>query len=296
MKKSLKELNLEDDFLFAKVMSNKEVCKEFLEKLLNIEIVKIEMPESQKTIDLLLDSKGVRLDIYVKDENNTVYNIEMQRAGSKDLPKRFRYYQGSIDLDLINKGNYYKKLSKSYIIFICTFDLFGLGRHKYTFENLCLEDNNIKLDDGTQKIILNTRGIINDLNDELLEFLRYVENSNETVANESKGTLVKHTHNVVTQVKSNPKMEVEFMTLLERYRENFEEGREEGIAEGRAEGRKQGIAEGRKEGIAEGRKEGMAEEKKEIAKNLLNMNLSLDQISKATGLTIDEIEKLKEEN
>ena len=73
MSKTLKELNLEDDFLFAKVMSDKKICKEFLEKLLEIEIEKIEMPENQKTIDLLLESKGIRLDIYVKDENNTVY-------------------------------------------------------------------------------------------------------------------------------------------------------------------------------------------------------------------------------
>ena len=54
-------------------MSDKEICKEFLEKLLEIEIEKIEMPENQKIIDLLLESKGIRLDIYVKDENNTVY-------------------------------------------------------------------------------------------------------------------------------------------------------------------------------------------------------------------------------
>ena len=94
MIKTLKELNLEDDFLFAKVMSDKDICKEFLEKLLEIKIEKIEMPENQKTIDLLLESKGIRLDIYVKDENNTVYNVEMQRGKHKNIPKRLRYYQG----------------------------------------------------------------------------------------------------------------------------------------------------------------------------------------------------------
>ena len=56
MTKTLKELNLEDDFLFAKVMNDKEICKEFLEKLLEIKIEKIEMPENQKTIDLLLET------------------------------------------------------------------------------------------------------------------------------------------------------------------------------------------------------------------------------------------------
>ena len=107
MLKTLKELNLEDDFLFAQVMSDKDICKEFLEKLLDLEIEKIEMPENQKTIDLVLESKGIRLGIYVKDENKTVYNVEMQRGKHKNIPKRLRYYQGNIDLDLINKGEDY---------------------------------------------------------------------------------------------------------------------------------------------------------------------------------------------
>lgn len=229
MDKTLKELNLEDDFLFAKVMSDKEICKEFLEKLLEVEITKVEMPENQKTIDLLLESKGIRLDIYVKDEKDTVYNVEMQRGKHRNIPKRLRYYQGNIDLDLISKGDDYNKLAKSYIIFICTFDLFNAGRHKYSFETVCKEDNNIKLKDDTNKIILNTKGVIRDLSDELIEFLNYVEHSDEKTAENAKGALVKNVHKRVTKVKNDASVEVEFMTLLERDREKIEEGREEGI-------------------------------------------------------------------
>eukprot|EP00828_Plagiopyla_frontata_P042446 TRINITY_DN6331_c0_g1_i3.p2 TRINITY_DN6331_c0_g1~~TRINITY_DN6331_c0_g1_i3.p2 ORF type:complete len:236 (+),score=32.99 TRINITY_DN6331_c0_g1_i3:161-868(+) len=174
MNKTLKELNLEDDFLFAKVMSDKEICRELLEKILEIKIEKVEMIEEQKTIDLLLESKGIRLDVYVKDENNTIYNVEMQRGKHKSLPKRLRYYQGSIDLDLISKGEDYRKLTKSYIIFICTFDLFHKGRHKYTFQNVCLEDNSVILNDEAQKIILNTKGFMKDLSEELLLSLIHI--------------------------------------------------------------------------------------------------------------------------
>ncbi|MCE5219853.1 MAG: Rpn family recombination-promoting nuclease/putative transposase [Clostridium sp.] len=225
--KTLQELNLEDDFLFAKVMSDKEICKEFLEKLLEIRIEKIEMPVNQKVIDLLLDCKGIRLDIYVKDKNNTVYNIEMQRGDNKNLGKRMRYYQGNIDIDFIEKGQDYKELPKSYVIFICTFDYFKCGRHKYTFENVCLEENNIRLKDDTQKIILNTKGYIDDLEEELLEFLRYVEDSSEKTVKSTKGKLVKHIHEKVINVKKDKNVEVEFMTLLERDREKIEEGKVE---------------------------------------------------------------------
>ncbi|MGL4849475.1 MAG: Rpn family recombination-promoting nuclease/putative transposase [Clostridium sp.] len=261
--KTLQELNLEDDFLFAKVMSDKKICKEFLEKLLNIEIVKIEMPENQKTIDILLEAKGIRLDVYVKDENNTVYNVEMQRGKHKNLPKRLRYYQGNIDLDLIQKGEDYLKLTKSYIIFICTFDLFKKGRHKYSFESVCIEDESIRLLDDTNKIILNTKGLMKDIDKELLEFLEYVENSNEDIAKKSSGNLVKRIHKKVIDVKKDKRMEVEFMTLLERDREKIEEGE-------------------RKKQI-------------EIAKNLMDI-LDDETISRKTELEIEVIRKLRCKN
>ena len=89
------------------------------------------------------------------------------------------YNKGNIDLDLISKGDDYRKLSKSYIIFICTFDLFGAVMHKYKFEIVCVEDSSIKLEDDTNKNILNTTGVIKDLNNEIIEFLKYVEHSGD---------------------------------------------------------------------------------------------------------------------
>ena len=44
-------------------------------------------------------------------------------------------------------------------LFVCTFDPFHIGRHVYTVENRCVEDTNLLLNDATQKIILNTKGI-----------------------------------------------------------------------------------------------------------------------------------------
>ena len=156
MYKTIEELNLDDDFLFAKVMSDKEICKQVIEKILGIKIKYIEMPTQQKVIDILLDSKAVRLDIYVNDENGTIYNVEMQKAKRGNLAKRSRYYQGSIDLDMISKGEDYKQLKKSFVIFICTFDPFDKGRHLYTFENRCNEDTSLLLGDETKKVFLNT--------------------------------------------------------------------------------------------------------------------------------------------
>lgn len=45
------------------------------------------------------------------------------------------------------------------------------------------------------------------------------------------------------------------------------------------------------EGRAEGRKEGMAEGRKEVTRNLLRMGMSIEDISKATGIAKAEIEE-----
>ena len=133
--KSWDELTIQDNFLFQKVMHNKRICKYLIGKILQIKIKKITYPDEEKTIDIRLDSKSVRLDVYVQDEQGTVYDIEMQTSDGKDgeLAKRTRYYQAMIDMDVLGKGHDYTELNPSYIIFICTFDLFKLGRPIYTF-------------------------------------------------------------------------------------------------------------------------------------------------------------------
>lgn len=227
--KTIKELNLEDDFLFAKVMSDKEICRKVLEQILNIPIKEVVLPIAQRTIDILFEGKGIRLDVYVNDAEGTVYNVEMQRGRRKELPKRARYYQGSIDLDLISAGEPYTALRKTFIIFVCTFDPFHDGRHLYTFENICRENTSVLLGDETSKIFLNTKGTQDDVDAGMIEFLTYVENTTDTFAAQTSSLLVKEIHQKVMQVKQSKEMEVEYMTLLQRDRDNIELGREEGI-------------------------------------------------------------------
>ena len=246
--KSIRSLNLDDDFLFSKVMSDSNVCKKVLEKILGVSIREIVVPATQHTIDLTYDGRGIRLDVYVNDAEGTVYNVEMQRGRRRELPKRSRYYQGNIDLSIISSGEPYTALKKTFIIFICTFDPFCEGRHIYTFENTCRENPSLPLGDEATKIFLNTRGTQNDVDEEMLEFLNYVEHSTQAVADASRSPLIKEIHKKVTEVKNNKYLEVEFMTLYEKYREIREDGLEAGHAAGLEEGRSIGRTEGRTEG------------------------------------------------
>ena len=233
------EIGLSNDFIFGKVMSDPELCKELLERILpGIEIDHIEYPELQKPIKEDVDARSVRLDVYVKDGKNTVYDIEMQKVNTRELPKRSRYYQGMMDLQLIDSGQPYKKLNQSYVIFICLEDVFGKNRHIYTFENICREDPGIKLRDGAIKIFLNAKGNRNDVSSELRAFLDYLGGK------KSEDEYVQKLEKAVREAKRNRKWRHEYMTLLMRDQENQEIGEERGRREGRLEGRREGQLEG----------------------------------------------------
>ena len=93
MAKEYEELDFTDDFMFGKVLyHNPELCKELLELILNKKIRKICFPETQKSISITGDSKGVRFDVYTEDSENIIYDVEMQTTTNENLPKRSRYY------------------------------------------------------------------------------------------------------------------------------------------------------------------------------------------------------------
>lgn len=233
-KKAWEELQIKNDFLFAKVMRDKKICTALLEKLLGIKIQDIVYLEEEKKIDIKWDAKSVRLDVYVED-GNRVFNLEMQTTNQKNLPFRSRYYQGMIDLNTIEKGESYRKLKESYVIFICTFDPFDQGKAKYTFENFCIEDKELRLNDGTKKIFFNAKDYKNAEEEDIREFLKYVNGE------ESDNPFVRKIESKIEQIKSNKEWRQEYMTLLMREAEIREESREEGRLEGRQEGREEGI-------------------------------------------------------
>ena len=158
--KNFQDLNLCDDFLFKEVMRDEELLIGFLEMVLGLKgkIKKVKFIETEKTISGGYEGKYVRLDVYLQDEKETIYNIEIQNGKLKYLGKRSRKYQANIDYDFLKRGHGYDKLNKQYIIMICTGDPFGEGLYKYTFSNKCHELPNLELGDDCVKIFLNTKG------------------------------------------------------------------------------------------------------------------------------------------
>ncbi|MGI0529472.1 Rpn family recombination-promoting nuclease/putative transposase [Treponema socranskii] len=267
--KPVDELTFTDDFMFGTIMKNKSICKGVIERLLHINVGNIGYPSLQKTIAPFYESKGIRLDVYVSDSDR-IFDIEIQTSIPPSLPKRTRYYQSLMDVDNLLRGQSYAELKESYVIFICTQDPFDRGLPVYEFRNICTADNSIFLDDKSVKVFYNVGAYSKEDEPELSALLEYLCERRATSG------FTQHIDELVEKAKRNEKFRSWYMSL------NI---REDDL---RMAGEKIGFERGIRKGIAKG----SYQAKRETAKILSGMQLSLEAISKATGLSEAEIKKL----
>ena len=179
--KPVDELTFTDDGMFQAVLRNPEICAELVERLLHIKVAHVEYPELEKTIKPFYSTKGVRLDVYLKDEDKII-DVEMQSYPQDDLGKRTRYYQSMIDMDSLMKGQDYTELKESYVLFICKNEPFykdiekkiACGLPCYTFKNICEEDANVNLNDKSMKVIYNASAYKHEKDEKIRNFLHFI--------------------------------------------------------------------------------------------------------------------------
>ncbi len=254
MRKPFEDLTIADDFMFCKIMEHESLCRPFLEMLLTVNIDKITYLSSQNGVITNSAAKTVRLDILVKDDAGTSYDIEMQVGNEYNIAKRMRYYQSVLDVAFLDQGYSYKVLNESYIIFICLFDPFGGNRAIYTFENICVEEKNLLLQDGTKKIILNANAFKEADNRELQGFLQYVKTGKVTT--EYTGRI----EQMIQTVKQNELARKEYHILPVALMDAFDEGSRQKALE--------------------------------TAKTMLTMGYPLADICKISGLSPNEVQSI----
>ena len=254
MVKRFEDLTFTDDFMFCKAMQNPDLCKGLIEMILADTIGKITYISIQHNLKNYEQAKSVRFDVLVQTENGNLYDVEMQVSNEKNIPKRMRFYQAAIDISFLDKGNFYNDLNDSFIIFICLFDVIGKNRLVYTFENICIEDKNISLQDGTKKVIINSEAFKNTEDKDLKEFLEYLKTGKAT------NEFTRRIEKMIQTIKQNEQARQEY-----RLMSTFEmDARDKGFSEGL----------------------------KQTAKNMKMEKLDISLIKKITGLSESEIEKL----
>ena len=272
--KQFKNLTIQDDFMFAKVMTaNLELTKKAIEVITGRKVEDIQFHKAQYTTNPYIEAKGTRFDVLLEGDD-VRYDIEMQVRKQNDLFERNTYYTSMLVVDSLRKGMSYKELPHIFVIFICIFDPFDVGKERYiASERLCSEGKDItdevNYNGGYDKIYLNAGPVKpthTEGNKDLTNFLEYIRN------NVISDKLTEEMNNLVENTRINAEVELEYMTLEEKLNEFKAEGREEGIAEGEKNTRI------------------------ETARNLLLMtDFSIDKIAKITLLPLEEIEKLKQE-
>ena len=271
--RSLNDLNLLDRFLFDEAAEDPVFIETVLEIILGQDIHIEGLPQSEKEERLHLLKKQIRLDVWAQDERGTIYDTEVQKTNTHNLPKRARYYHDLIGAKLLPVGELdYNKLNDVYVIIIAPFDVFGMGLHKYTFRMRCDEDSGISLNDGTVTIFLNTRGTCDDIDEELKSMLLYFESSTDEIADRSGSDRIEVLRRKVNEIRRSEEIGVKYMLAWE----------EKILDERKA----------RKEGLAEGLAEGSREKALEVARAMKAEGLSKDVIVRCTGLDPEEVEKL----
>ena len=196
----------------------------------------------------------------------------MQTSIPKDLPRRMRYYQSMIDIDSLIAGSEYETLKESYVIFLCTKDPFGLGLPVYTFSTVCKEKNDFSLNDGINKLFFNASAFASEKNLEIKGFLGYL------CSGKLSDYLTEDIDQRVERLKINEIFRSDYMMdALPLY-----DARQAGLKEGMALGEAKGLLAGeRKKAI-------------ETAKNFLKKNISAEIIAECTGLSLEEVIKIKD--
>ena len=229
------KIGITDDVMFCTVLSNSEDCREFLQRILGIEIEEIVVVGTQVSMKSNFHAKGVRLDVYAKDKKGNAYDIEMQTTKMRELPLRSRYYHSEMDSYQIAAGEKYGNLKHSIVIFVCNFDLFAKNRSVYTFESICREDTEIHLQDKRKTIFININGSREGVPKELAHLLDYLKTKTPTDG------FTERLEQRVLEIRRDTEWRDDYMTLEMKMDEKYEQGLEEGIAKGIELGIGQGL-------------------------------------------------------
>ena len=266
-----KKYTIQNYVIFGQVMKKPNIAKICIERVLGIKVKRLEYIETEKSEKLSPDMHGIRMDVYCENDD-AVYNIEMQAYRVYDIGKRSRYYQDMMDMNILEGGQEYSSLKKNIVIFICTFDPFEEKRHIYTFENRCIQSTGIKLKDDTQKIVLNTKGELDDIPKSLKMFLDYIET--DVVQDE----YTKELDEAVIEIQNDERWRKSIMTVDQVIKDAANAAAEDALLRG----------------IEQGIEQGEAYSKRETALRMLKHgNLSDEFICEMADITPNELSELK---
>jgi len=266
------------------------------------------------------EEKAERFDVNCLIDDDTQIDIEMQSSYMKEeagtrhdnIKGRSIYNLCDLHSSQSSKGKSYDKLIRTYQVTFCGYTIFPARADFLNPYSMRHDKDNELLHNAIKVIFVELSKLAKVLKkpveqmtdmEKIAIFLRYADNPDyRDVVNriiETKEGLA-----VAGEVLMGISKDERERAIFRNRRialANLESdmvtskriGRAEGLAEGLEKGRAVGLAEGRAEGRVEGRAEGRAAGLTDVARSLLKMNMPLEQIITATGLTRAEVEALR---
>lgn len=269
---------------------NEKITKSIIEATTKEKIEKLNLNNDRYIIGKYPEEKLGILDLKATLDNGTICDIEIQLADNKDTAERFLYYWSRIYSSQLIRGEDYGKLNKVIGIIIIDYNFEKTKEiesisTKWKVKEVSI-GKEIELTDVLELHIIEIPKVKEILRkepkNELAQWVMFLNNPNESE---------------VSRIMEENKEIKEAMEELEKISKDEElrrvaELREKAIRD-EQNGLRHAKAEGRDEGIKEGIKQGIKQGIQKVVKKLIQSNMSITDISELTGLTEEEIKKLK---
>ena len=301
-------LPLTSDYVFKRIFGqeeNKQALKDFLESILEEEILKIEIknPEIPKNF---YDSKYGVLDLKVTLNDRSIVDVEMQMKNEHNIEQRDTFYLASNYVNELKEGEPYTNCKKSIVINILNFMYYNRNEYhsvaRMIFEEPKEEE---KVEMGYKE---EDRYMTKYLEVHIIELPKFkIKNPKmHTKLEEWLWLFIGSDEKVSEASKKNKEIEkikkkLASMSLSPEERNNYEyrlraiRDEADAIEYKTKQAKEEGIKEGFEQGISQGLEQGLERGLEQTAKEMLKNNFTIEQIETITKLTKEEIERLKNE-
>ena len=273
---------LHDEFFVACMQDNIPCVKKMIHLILGRDDLEITKMVTQKEFRSLM--RSVRLDVYASDANHAIYDIEIQTSNEGADEKRARFYSSVLDVNHLKKGEDFKKLPESYVIFITEHDVLKRGQAVYTIHRY-IDGLNEHFDDEQHIIYVNCA--VSDDGSELWKLIHDMNcaDPDEMLVSElaERVSFFKKTR------KGRTKMSKLFADIIEKERAA---GEAKGEAIGLVKGEAIGLAKGEAKGIAKAEAKAQHEKEGFVSNIIKAGTMTLDKIAEAFNMSLAEVQIL----
>ena len=302
-----KFLDPKNDVAFRRIFGsekNKDILIHFLNDMLVFRekkpIVDVTFLKTIQDPEIASQKTSI-VDILCRDECGNCYVVEMQVAKTKGFEKRAQYYAAKAYISQMEKGDErYHNLKE--VIFLAIVDFVMFPQKKgYKSDHVILDQRTFDHDLKDFSFTFLELGKFTlgkeELHTMIEKWAYYFKHADETSEKDihqifEHDVFIQKAYEELNRFSWNEDELRAYDHEIKRMRDNravLEEQLDQVKAEGLAEGLAQGFA----QGLAEGKEKGRVQGKMDIARNLLALGLSQEQIIQATGLSLEQLEQLE---